>query len=94
MKTYREKFIEKISRIELDLEHPRYTGDDKNEVIIPYEDIVFAEAPSINIDELIELLEELKQKGSNRVYIAQHCDHHGYYFYGVKLSRIGNKITY
>jgi hypothetical protein len=91
MRTFVEKFIAVESRTELDLDYPNYNGKDdeeRNEVMIPYNKLNFAEAPSLDIDEAIKILTELKGKGANRVYIADHCDHHGYYFYGVQLQEI------
>ena len=89
MKRYKEKFVKEISRTEIDLDHPFYEngGDDKNEVETI--DCDFVEGvPSIGIDEVINILNDLKNSGADRVYIAEHCDHHGYYFYGVKLNQI------
>jgi hypothetical protein len=88
MKTYVEKFIDKDERTELDLDAPFYNGDIRNEVMIPYHKLDYTEAPSIEIDEVIKILNDLKTKGADRVYIADHCDHHGYYFYGTKLCEI------
>jgi hypothetical protein len=55
--------------------------------MIPHNKLNFAEAPSMDIDKTIKILTELK-KGANRIYIADHCGHHGYYFYGVQLREI------
>ena len=88
MKTYVEKFITEESRIELDLEYPNYEGDERNEVMIPRNRMDFGETPSMDIDEAIEILNQLKKKGSNRVYFADRGDHHGYHFYGVQLMEI------
>ena len=88
MKTFVEKFISEESRTELDLQFPNYELEEKNEVMIPHNKLNFAEAPSIDIDDVIAILAKLKYAGANRVYIADHCDHHGYYFYGVKLQEI------
>lgn len=88
MKTFVEKFIAVEKNLELDLEYPHYEGDIKNEVMIPYSKLEYIETPSMNIDEAIQILKKLKEKGSNRVYIADHTDHQGYYFYGVKLQEI------
>lgn len=88
MKTFVEKFIAVESRTELDLDYPNYEGEERNEVMIPHNKLNFAEAPSMDIDEAIKILTELKEKGANRIYIADHCDHHGYYFYGVQLLEI------
>jgi hypothetical protein len=89
MKTFVEKFIAVNSRTELDLEYPNYDdSDEKNDVMIPHSKLDFAVAPSIDIDDVIKILTELKEKGANRVYIADHSDHSGYYFYGVQLREI------
>ena len=84
MKRYEEKFIKEISRTEIDLDHPFYEngGDDRNEVK------TINLGVSIEIDEVIGILNDLKNSGADRVYIAEPCDHHGYYFYGVKLNQI------
>jgi hypothetical protein len=88
MKTFVEKFIDVERRTELDLVYPYYEDGKINEVMIPHNKLNFAEAPSIDIDEAIKIITGLKEKGANRIYIADHCDHHGYYFYGVKLIEI------
>jgi protein-tyrosine phosphatase len=89
MKTFVEKLVAAVERTELDLEYPYYDKlGNKNEVMVPYSVLNFVEAPSIDLDDAIKILTELKEKGANRVYIADHCDHHGYYFYGVKLLEI------
>lgn len=88
MKTFVEKFIAEESRTDLDLDYPNYDGDEKNEVMIPHNKLIFVEAPSMDIDETIKILTDLKEKGANRIYIADHCDHNGYYFYGVQLLEI------
>lgn len=88
MKTYVEKYIHQESAIELDLEFPYYEGEENNTVMIPNNKLKFATVPSMEIDKVIEILNNLKEKGANRVYIADHEDHHGYYFYGVKLVEI------
>ncbi len=96
MRTYVEHFIAEESRTDLDLEFPHYSNTEKdehgdavsNEVITPDDELSYAEAyvPSIAIDEVVEILANLKNKGADRVYVATHNDHHGYYFYGVKLA--------
>lgn len=90
MEHYAERFVKQIERTELDLEFPYYNGDDekRNEVLFPHHLIGFAEAPSIEIDEVMKIMTELKSEGADRVYIADHSDHHGYYFYGVKLNKL------
>ncbi len=88
MKTFVEKLIAEESRTDLDLDYPHYEGEVKNEVMIPHSMLSFTEVPSLDIDEAIKILIGFKEKGANRVYIAEHCDHNGYYFYGVKLMEI------
>ena len=88
MKTFVEKFIAVESRTELDLEYPNYENKINNEVMTLHNKLEYVEAPYMDIDDVINILNELKEKGSNRVYIADHCDHHGYYFYGVQLKEI------
>ena len=44
------------SRTELDLDYPHYEGEKRNEVMIPHNKLNFAEAPSIDIDETIKIL--------------------------------------
>lgn len=96
MKTYVEKFIAEESRTELDLQFPYYSDTEKdengdtvsNEVLYAPElrnSYVNIDV-SMDIDEVVNILNSLKQKGAERVYIAEHLDHHGYYFYGVKLE--------
>jgi hypothetical protein len=88
MKKYEQKLVKEINRTELDLEHPFYEngGEERNEVETP--NFGFSEVPSISIDEVIDILNNLKNSGADRVCIAEHCDHHGYYFYGIKLTQI------
>lgn len=90
MKTYAEKLIDSKSKTELDLDFPHYgENDERNEVMVPHRCISLSvDTPSMDIDDAINILEELKKKGSNRVYIMNHCDHRGYYFFGVKLIEL------
>ena len=90
MKYYAERFVKEIRKTELDLDFPFYNGkdDQRNEVLSPHHLISFAEAPSIEIDEVMNIMTKLKNEGADRVYIADHSDHHGYYFYGVKLNEL------
>lgn len=90
MKNYREKFIVEESRTEIDLEPPFYDGDERNEVEVPWNQLDYVDdgVPSMELDELIGILQGIKRRGADRVYIATHEDHHGYYFYGVKLEEI------
>lgn len=43
---------------------------------------------SMEIDEVISILERLKAAGAERVLIAEHIDHHGYYFYGTRIELV------
>jgi len=88
LKTFVEKFITEESRTELDLDYPNYEGDVHNEVMIPHSKLDWAEAPSMDIDEAIKIISNMKEKGANRVYFSAHSDHHGYYFYGTQLKEI------
>jgi|AntRauTorcE11897_2_1112592.scaffolds.fasta_scaffold70268_2 hypothetical protein len=95
-KTYVEKFIKEVQKTELDMDFPFWgfnplsecDDNDRNEVMIPNNRLTFAEAPSMDIDECIDILEGLKSEGANRVYIADHIDHRGYHIYGVELKEI------
>lgn len=84
MKHYKESLVTEISMEELDLDHPFYDGDERNEV--DQIDDIWAEVPSIDIDVAIENLTKLKELGANRVYFYAHNDHRGYIFTGVKLE--------
>lgn len=89
MKNYREKLIVQESRTEIDLESPFYDGDERNEVDTVWDELNYVDGvPSMELDELIGILQNMKRRGADRVYIATHEDHHGYYFYGVKLEEI------
>jgi hypothetical protein len=83
-KTFVEKFIGSEVRDELDLEYPYNKGD----VMTPVSRLDFAEVQSIDINEVIKICNDLKNKGANRLYIATHSDHQGYYFHGVCLKEI------
>jgi hypothetical protein len=87
-KTFAERLVETVDKTELDCDFPFYTGEngERNEVLSP--SLPFVEVPSLPIDEVIAVLQQLKDKGANRVYIADHVDHHGYYFYGTKLQQL------
>jgi len=82
-KKYTEVLVGKFDITDIDLEY-YYPNNDDNRVEIHspnnYNDI-----PPPRIDELIEKLTTLKNKGAERVYIDSHIDHHGFYFYGIKL---------
>jgi hypothetical protein len=88
---YQEKLVDKFDITDIDLEY-NYSeevdenGDQIRIDIVHSDDVYYSECPPAKIDEVIEQLIELKNKGAERVYISEHVDHHGYYFYGVKLE--------
>jgi hypothetical protein len=88
MNTYAEKFIAQDSLTELDLCFPFYDEDsnESNEVLLSSK--VHSDVPSLAIDNLITVLNELKEKGAERIYITTHEDHQGYFFYGVNLIKL------
>ena len=89
MKIYREKFIVQESRTDIDLDPPFYDGDERNEIDTIWKELKYVDGvPSMELDELIGILQNMKRRGADRVYIATHEDHRGYYFYGVKLEEI------
>ncbi len=91
MKIFEEKFVYRDSVTDIDLQYPFYHGDDRNEVITSSEmgEVEYWDgAPSIDTWELIDVLEHIKEQGAERVYIADHSEHRGYYFYGVKLKEV------
>jgi hypothetical protein len=86
-----EKLIGKFDITDIDIEY-NYSDEldesgDQIRLDIKYSDEVsYSECPPAKIDEVIKNLILLKEKGAERVYISEHIDHHGYYFYGVKLE--------
>lgn len=95
MRTFVEKFIGEESITELDLMPPFYETPSsfeekeiRNEVMVPHHRLSFTKAPSMDLDTAIGILNDLKEKGADRIYFAAHGDHHGYYFYGTKLVEI------
>lgn len=87
-----ENLIGKFDLTDLDLEY-YYDLDKEDENGDPIridielsDETNFTEVPPAKIDDVINGLIELKNNGSEYVYIADHCDHHGYYFYGIKLT--------
>jgi hypothetical protein len=86
-----ENLVGKFDLTDLDLEY--YYSEEKDENDDPIridielsDETHFTEVPPAKIDDIINGLVELKNKGSEYVYIADHTDHHGYYFYGIKLT--------
>jgi hypothetical protein len=78
-----------ITDIDLDYNYSKEVDEngDKIRLDIRQSDKVhYCECPPAKIDEVIEQLTHLKNKGAEHVYIAEHVDHHGYYFYGIKLE--------
>jgi hypothetical protein len=46
------------------------------------------ESIDINIDTVIGVMKQLKEKGCNYVQIFHHSDHHAYEFYGIHMSEM------
>ena len=88
MKTFVEKFVAKKNLTDLDLVYPYYEGEESNDVMIPHNKLTYVNVPSMDIEKVLTILNEMKEKGANRIYIADNVDHQGYYFYGVKLMEI------
>lgn len=93
MSNYKETHVFTHSEEDLDVMPPFYTGEEdedgdpiRNHVETYNEHI--SEAPSINIDTVIEILMEGKKRGADRVYIGDHCDHFGYEFAFVKAEKL------
>ena len=88
MSKYKEIIVNKAVFTDLDLEFPFYDeNDNRNDV-----DTVHAHfsdtTVSMDINLLIKTLHDMKEKGTERVYIAQHSDHFGYYITGIKIEEI------
>lgn len=84
-----EKLVYEKSLTELDLQWPYCDNDDpeeRNEINTPWKEMTWAEVPGINLNDLTQILSEAAAAGANRMYIGTSTDHHGYYFYGVKLT--------
>lgn len=88
MEKFKESLIEEISHTELDLQYPFYSEDERNDIDTSGMPNVWSDTVSIDIETVINSLNELKEKGANRVYIVAHEDHIGYYFTGVKLEKV------
>lgn len=88
MKIYKEILVASENRTELDSEFPFYEDpeqEERNEVIGV--DLNFGgDVPSMSIFELRDMLNRFIKKGAQRIYIAEHEDHRGYYFNAVKLE--------
>jgi hypothetical protein len=79
-----------ITDIDLDYNYSDELDENGDNIRIDIEEsdeIGYAQCPPAKIDEVIEGLLILKNKGADRVYISEHVDHHGYYFYGIKLDK-------
>ena len=89
MKQFKETLIEEVGVSDLDLEYPFYDKDGEGEPndVETAED-VWSETVSMDINKAISILEDLKKKGSQMVYIYAHSDHNAYIFTGVKVEEI------
>jgi len=91
MKTYVEKLVGVIQNTELDLDPPYYTegSEERNTFLCDERAFEYgAGQESVDIDYMIEYLKHLKDQGANRVRIAYHSDHRGYYVYGCELIEV------
>lgn len=89
MEHFREKFITEIEISDNDMDYPFYDNernDERNEVI--FNRNIWKNTDSVDIDTVIDILEKLKNKGSERLYIFAHSDHHSYIFTGVKYEKL------
>lgn len=86
-----EKVIHSESRIDLDV-RPPYYDDHRQEggkVELAWKQMPFADvAYSLEISDLTNLLVQAKELGADRVVIAPHVDHIGYYFYFTKVKEV------
>lgn len=87
-RSFIEKFVKRDIITNLDLKYPRYIKNTKSDVYVSSFVPKEVKAPSMCIDELIDLLNSLKSEGANRVYISDVKDFEGYVFYGVNLEEI------
>ena len=73
---------------ELDLKYPFYSdnSNEPNEIDTSEMPDIWSDTVSIDIEDAIKSLQELKKIGANRVYIVAHEDHYGYIFTGVNLK--------
>lgn len=89
MKNYKETFISKQVVSELDLDPPFWEIDEDEPNLVDYcEDGQYQDAPSMDIEDLIHILETIKRQGANRVYIESDNDHQGYEFTFVNLTEV------
>lgn len=84
---YKEVFIYEESITDLDGQFPFYNpGSDEPNGVMMLNDLRFDDdVPAVSITDLRNILTKLEEKGAERVYIATHCDHRGYYFTGIKI---------
>lgn len=88
---YQEKVLGVFELTDLDLDYYYSNELDENGDRVRLEiktsdEVYFGECPPAKIDDVIDYLTQLKNMGSDMVYIGEHIDHHGYYFYGIKLE--------
>jgi len=87
MNTYVEKLIKEKAITDLDMKFPFYNGAVRNEVLFTDESRRI-QAMSIDINEMIGVLQSFKQEGVDRVAIETLVDNHGYYILGMELKEI------
>lgn len=97
MRRFKEILIRKTEFTELDLEYPFYgpdldedgdTESNEFESSLSLDTDLYAEAPSMSIDDAINALQNLKDEGANRVYFYAHNDHQGYIITGVNVQEL------
>lgn len=87
-KSYREVLVDEVSVTDLDMEEPFHSPDEEEPNDVETAEEVWSETVSMPIDQAVKILQELRDKGADRVYLYTHSDHHGYYFTGVKLEEV------
>ena len=89
---FREEFISRVAKHEIDLGFPYFNDDHEMNVIEKTEEVKnntrFVTDASLDIDEVIDILMEMKNKGANRLYIEEESPDQGYIFCGTKLNKI------
>lgn len=90
MTKFKEKLINVNYHEELDFLHPFYNDETEefNEIDDSEMPSIWSDTVSMDIDEAINTLKQLKEEGANRVYIVAHTDHVGYIYTGVKLEEV------
>jgi len=101
MKTIRFKYLREIQATELDLQIYNDLTSTEEEADQLQEDHLreydhpkngwYCEASPIKIDTLKRIVEAVEATSATHVEIFNHCDHHGYYFYPVRIEVLDPK---